>query len=60
VTIDEAIKILTDSLEWTPEAHQPDIDNAIKLGIEALKRLQAERRNQASLYNYELVGETKE
>lgn len=60
MTLDEAIEILNLSKEPDFEGDSNDFYKALQLGLEALKRINAERRNNASLYNYELDGETKE
>jgi len=59
MTIEEAIEILA-NLSQAPEGaiFQPT-RAAIKLGIEAMKRVKKERDIQGALYNYELLGETK-
>ena len=60
MTIDEAIKILT---EWHwPDATHPwkDMEDAIKLGIEALKVTQRNRKYLYKSGEVPLPGETKD
>ena len=60
MTIDEAIKILRDPEPANHIYTVQELSDAMKLGIEALKRIKNERDIQGGLYNYELPGETKE
>ena len=60
MTIDEAIKLLEKDIAAMGRFSTIDCAEALKLGIEALKRIKNERDIQGGLYNYELPGETKE
>ena len=56
----KAIEILTNETnEWIPGVNE-DLINAIKLGIEALKRITKEREFPHVHIGTELPGETKE
>ena len=60
MTIDEAIKRLTRYEKGVDEGEPVDLDNAILLGVEALKQLQSERRQGVGFWRDRLPGETKE
>lgn len=57
--LDKAIEILTTYMKGSDEAEPVDFDDAIKLGIEALKRLVARREAEQSQGVSLLPGETK-
>ena len=57
MTIDKAIEILNHILRATPLRYDPDQKDAIKLGIEALNRIQACRKVIDIPYNKPLPGE---
>lgn len=58
--LEKAIEILEDSREWTCETRMPDIDDALQLGIEALKREVGWRKLCSFMPVHLLPGETKE
>ena len=57
--LDKAIEILTDCLNIGTQEATPDVNNALKLGIEALKRIKHLRPNYAYAKATRLPGETK-
>lgn len=60
MTIDEAIKELADLNENYPSNLWPEPNEAVRLGIEALKRAEDSKENGRNL-DYELLpGETKD
>ena len=60
MTLEEAIKILNDMLQACTNLQYTDHPKALKLGIEALKRIK-EQRGYAQNFNYlPLPGETEE
>jgi len=60
MTLEEAIKILGDSCwDYIPE-EEMDIRDAVQLGIEALKRINAWRDNNDEDLLWDLPGETEE
>jgi len=60
MTPDKAIKIQELYLHHSDQWNHQDLDTAIKLGIEALKRLQAGRNDPFSSWIKPLPGETKD
>ena len=60
MTIDKAIHILEIETGSRHLPSDPDLYNAMVLGIEALKRLQAERQGYSLLPTETLPGETEE
>lgn len=60
MTIDKAIEILTIYMKGSDEAEPVDFDNSILLGIEALKRIKAERTGYETYAPDLLPGETEE
>ncbi len=58
--IKKAIEILEEFRIPDPGEDWQDIDNAIKLGIEALKRQEARRKLYSNTYYQPLPGETEE
>jgi hypothetical protein len=60
MTIDEAIKTLSDSLVGVEMVDDPDLPDALKLGIEALKRVKSLRASGKPDRWSILKGETKE
>ena len=58
--LDGAIEILSEAAYGHSFTTNRDFKDALKLGIEALKRVKKEREIQGGLYNYELLGETEE
>jgi hypothetical protein len=60
MTIDEAIKKLKRTLEGNCRCCHPERYDALKLGIEALKRVQLHRKDHHSSYPTLLPGETLE
>jgi hypothetical protein len=60
MNIEKAIEILENHQCDMPRNEVPDLVTAIKLGIEALKRIQASREHFSHVYPTPLPGETKE
>lgn len=60
MTIDKAIKILTNLGNTNPKADTRNYKQALKLGIEALKRVQEHRHYNVASSAIKLPGETKE
>ena len=60
MTPEQAIRILTDELNYGEGSHELVLEHAIKLGIEALKRLREMRHSQYHLPYPPLPGETNE
>lgn len=60
MTIVEATKVLEDIIKYVEPADPPEEHQALNLGIEALKRLQADREVIPSDEFFMLPGETKE
>ena len=60
MTIDKAIEILSASGYWGMITLDQDFKDACKLGIEALKIIQKERRDSLSYTGELLPGETEE
>lgn len=58
MTLEEAIKELEDHSELILVAKNPGLRNAMRLGIEALKRLQEGRKNGHMFARKKLLGET--
>ena len=58
--IDEAIKLITSLQGETPTQLATPIQRALKLGIEALKRIQNSREHAGYVGNSPLLGETEE
>ena len=58
MTLEKAIEILTDILRCVKPGDPPDEHDAIKLGIEALKRLQEHRTSHIDIGLRALPGET--
>ena len=59
MTIDKAIEILKDIVNTAHYSDYPDDHGAIKLGIEALKRVRNDRGTSYQPVWYPLPGETK-
>ena len=59
MTIDKAIEILQDVLDIVPRTITPDEVDALKLGIEALKRIRNARNTGYFLPAAPLPGETE-
>ncbi|GAH34507.1 unnamed protein product [marine sediment metagenome] len=57
MTLEKAIEILTDILQYVKPGDPPDEHDAIKLGIEALKRVKKYRPLYARKYPHLLPGE---
>lgn len=60
MTIEKAIEILSDTESTYRQRHWDDYIVALKLGIEALKRLQQQRGDESRDPFWHLPGETKE
>lgn len=60
MTLEKAIEILEQDLNTHLMLNQMDQANAIKLGIEAMKRAQRQRKTWLKLPDALLPGETKE
>ena len=60
MTIYEAIEILKDLRDGLDLPLMVDTEDAIKLGIEALKRVQSWRQDPVYIADFPLLGETKE
>jgi hypothetical protein len=60
VKIDKAIEILTINNDHNPKFSDADRRDALKLGIEALKRVKAERTGYETYAPDLLPGETKD
>ena len=60
MTLQEAIEISTHISQIKALSSRPDEEKAVKLGIEALKRIQAIRPYSNKDHSYYLQGETKE
>ncbi len=60
MNIPKAIEILSESVELTDFAPDPDFIDALQLGIEALKRVKKHRPLYAGIYPHLLPGETKD
>jgi len=60
MTLDQAIKISTRQINSPEYTHYPEYREAIKLGIEALKRYKVIRANFGKLREDQLPGETKD
>ncbi len=60
MTIDKAIGKLQEELNYGEGSHERELEDAIKLGMEALKRLQVDRSNMAFYGQSLLPGETKD
>ena len=60
MTIDKAIEILTAERICFPTSHTPDLNDALQLGIEALKREKLMRIAVPLAKGELLPGETKE
>lgn len=58
--LEEAIKINTRHLDYPFEVNTASLEKAQKLGIEALKRIRAERKYLFALRHPLLPGETEE
>ena len=58
--LDKAIKILTDELNTDETYTEPDLKDALQLGIEALKKLDDIRTCHPLFHNLLLPGETKD
>ena len=59
MNIDKAIEILQIFRDEGDEDLPPDVEPAINLGIEALKRIKAKRPYSNTNHSYKLPGETK-
>ena len=55
MTIDEAIKCLNLSDNWPQRVGNNDLREALKLGIEALKRVKDDRQNYRIPYSPEML-----
>lgn len=60
MTIDKAIELLKSELPNTMPNNPPRRLEAVKLGIEALKRLKATREYPSHVIQDRLIGETEE
>jgi len=60
MTIDEAIEILGDIIRFVKPADPPYEHDALKLGIEALRRIQKLRGYSMTQVDTKLSGETEE
>jgi len=60
MTIDEAIKEIEKAISFAHFTHPSRTEEALKLGIEALKRLQQGRAGGFPYFNLPLPGETKD
>ncbi|MBA7572675.1 hypothetical protein ES708_14459 [subsurface metagenome] len=60
MTIEEAIEILTQHQKGTDPIYLPDLPDAEKLGIEALKRIKVYHEDDPLLDGEALPGETKD
>lgn len=60
MTPKKAIEILTDMIAGTEAFDDPDVPKAIRLGIEALKRIKKSRGDATRYYIGYLPGETEE
>lgn len=60
MTIEEAIARLTGIQGYSNSIHTDNDSKALALGIEALKRIELQRRHYHNPPPYELPGETKE
>lgn len=60
MTIDEAIKLIEHCAKTHARYDRVEIKDALNLGIEALKSIQAWRKDWASDRFYHLPGETEE
>ena len=58
--IEKAIEILTDRFPSAEEVEDDNLYDAIRLGIEALKRIKSDRIVNDDLNPYPLPGETKD
>lgn len=60
MTIDKAIQVLNYLISISSHMPNPDHRDAIKLGIEALKRIKQQRALEACERSYLLPGETRD
>ena len=60
MTLDKAIEILSQWDKGTDPLYLPDLPDALKLGIEALKRVKHLRNFWGKDLNLKLPGETKD
>ena len=60
ITIAKAIEILTDALVGIEMIDDPDLPDAIQLGIEALRKIQEQRNPDGWIGSLKLPGETEE
>jgi len=60
ITIEKASEILTQQVRYYHQIHQVDIIDALKLGIEALKRIKDCRHDWNLTITEILPGETRE
>ena len=58
MTIDEAIENLQDTYDFCQSVFSTEDLEAIKLGIEALKRIKLQRSPRGFGYSYKLPGES--
>ena len=58
MTIDKAIEILTAERICFPTSHTPDLNDALQLGIEALKAVKDSRFDPSTYVPHLLPGET--
>lgn len=58
MTLEKALKILTDYIGTGPEAEPVDFDEACRLGSEALKKIEVERHYAIHHFERLLPGET--
>ena len=58
MTLEEAIEVLTDDLVGLPETIEPELNEAVKLGIKALQRLWLMREDNILDALPHLQGET--
>lgn len=59
MTIDEAIEVLTSRMGQQDPVHDPEADDDLKLGIEALKRVENYREESLDVDFGLLPGETE-
>ncbi len=60
ITIDEAIRVLSDDQPITTRAQRTKYNAAVKLGIKALKRVKDWREGKVLNPDFKLPGETEE
>ena len=60
MTIDKAIETLNNFCQDIDTSWKPDLPDALKLGIEALQRVQYAREEHWQGWQFQLLGEAKE